>query len=234
VSGGDVREARDTAIEFRATMASAVVCDTTARGVVLPPMTQDGAPFASYLAPPEVGDTAWVLRPNDSLDVWLPYRISTVATTTPGSCHPLGPLLSATARGLARATISFDASPPLAELIGAPLRITRPFRYSLYRASDNLWYLGARDWNSTTLRLNTVQPVSGPYLSAAQGGLRFQYTDTIGLTMPTPVADAAAISLIRIDIRGQSRAPARVLGSGQRAVKRTDSATSVILIHNRR
>jgi prepilin-type N-terminal cleavage/methylation domain-containing protein len=234
VSAGDLREARDTAIEFRGTIASAVICDTTPHGVVLAPATPGGGPFSGFLASPDVGDTAWILRPNDSLDVWWPYRISTAASATPGACLPLGPSLSTTARTLSRSSITFDASPPLADLIGAPLRITRPFRYSLYRASDNLWYLGARDWNSTALRLNTIQPVSGPYLSAAQGGLRFQYLDTSGVTLPTPIADAGAISLIRIDIRGQTRSLARVLGSGQAPIKRTDSATSLILMHNRR
>jgi len=49
--------------------------------------------------------------------------------------------------------------------VGAPVRITRPLRYEVYRASDSRWYLGVSTWSAGLSRFATVQPISGPYRS---------------------------------------------------------------------
>ena len=118
--------------------------------------------------------------------------------------------------------------------IGSVVRVTRPVRYSLYRAGDNLWYLGARDWNTTSQQFNGIQPVSGPFLSAAQHGLAFRYLDTAGAVLATPIANASSITAIRIDLRAQTSAPVRVLSAAGPVAARVDSAHVIVLLHNRK
>jgi len=124
-------------------------------------------------------------------------------------------------------------APPIANFAGSVLRVTRPVRYSLYRGGDGRWYLGQRDWNVTSLRFNTIQPVSGPFASAASRGLVFQYVDSTGAALPTPVSDPRAIALIRVDLRGQSRNVMRAF-AGQAQGKSTDSVHVAVWLRNRR
>jgi prepilin-type N-terminal cleavage/methylation domain-containing protein len=237
-SSGDIRsgEARDTAIEFRGTIASAVVCDTTASGVLLAPAGSGVTGFASFLIPIEAGDTAWVYSAREALDEWRPYRVASVASTahSAATCAPLGPTLTGSERSAARIAIELDAGPPPAGTVGAPVRFTRVVRYSLYRAADGEWYLGARDWNPAAARFNTIQPVSGPFLSPSLGGLAFHYLDTLGVSLATPVLDTRAISLVRIELRGQTKNAARALSAGGPPGKRSDSLSLVVLLRNRR
>jgi hypothetical protein len=230
---GDIREARDTAIELRATIASAVVCDTAAGSVVLAPSVAGAATFASYLTAIVAGDTAWILTRGDSADAWLPYAVSSTATLASGSCSSLGPRLSATARAIARVSIRLASAPPVATLTGAVVRVTRPVRYSLYRGGDGQWYLGQRDWNVTSLRFNTIQPVSGPFSSPSARGLVFQFSDSTGAPLSSPVADTRAIALVRVDVRGQSRGAMRTFASGAQS-KSGDSVCLAISLRNRR
>ena len=107
-------------------------------------------------------------------------------------------------------------------------------RYSLYRASDGGWYLGQRDWNSLALRFNTTQPVAGPFLSPSARGLRLTYLDSMGTSLATPVADTRAIASIHAAFRAQTKHTVGVLAASSATGKRTDTATVVIMLHNRR
>jgi prepilin-type N-terminal cleavage/methylation domain-containing protein len=233
---GDVRngEALDTAIEFRAAIATAIVCDTSTSGVVLAPIGLGAATFASFLTSIEAGDTAWVYSAREPLDEWRPYRVANAvsAMANARSCAPLGPSLAANERSGARTVITLDAGPPPNSMIGAPVRFTRPVRYSLYRAADGDWYLGEREWNPTAARFNTIQPVSGSFLSPSLGGLAFSYLDTLGSPLATPIGDTRAIALIRLDLRGQTKTAARTASGSSR--RRTDSLSLVVLLRNRR
>jgi len=235
VASRDIREARDTSIELRGTIASAVICDTTTNGVVLAPAIAGAMTYASFLTAIDVGDTVWVFTPADSVDDWRPYRVNGVGTPAPKQCSVRGPQLSDSARSLSRVSIDMSPAPPsLGVLIGAPVRVTRPLRYSLYRAGDGAWYMGEKDWSTSAGRFNTIQPVSGPFLSAAAGGLTFTYFDSAGATMPTPVVDPGAIAVVRVRLRGQTKVIANVLGSTASTGKRIDTATVTVLLHNRR
>ncbi len=228
---GDIREARDTSFEIRATIATSVGCDTSGGRLVLSPPSDGAVVYGGVLSPIEAGDTAWVLAATDSAEEWRPLPIAGVTSAPPGDCASRGPRLSTAARTTARVALTLTgltASGPL----GAPIRITRPMRYSLYRGSDGQWYLGQRDWNNVTARFNTVQPVSGPFLSPPSRGLGFRYVDSIGATIPPPVVDTRAIALVRIDVRGQTRSVSRALSIS--GTKRVDSAGQWILLHNRR
>jgi prepilin-type N-terminal cleavage/methylation domain-containing protein len=231
--GGDIREASDTAIELRASIASAVVCDTAAGSIVLAPAVAGPTTFASYLTAIAAGDTAWILTRSDSADAWLPYSVSSTATFAPGSCAPFGPQLTATARATARVSIRLAGAPPVAGLTGTVVRVTRPVRYSLYRGGDGRWYLGQRDWNVASVRFNTVQPVSGPFSPASAHGLVFQFSDSAGGPLVSPVADPRAIALVRVDLRGQSRGAMRAFAPGAQGTS-SDSLHLAISLRNRR
>jgi hypothetical protein len=235
VAAGDIREARDTSIELRATIASAVVCDTTSNGFVLAPVAAGATTYASYLTAIDAGDTVWVFTPTDSVDEWRPFSISGVGTSSPNQCATRGPRLTDSARTLSRVSIGLSTPPPsLGAAIGTPMRVTRPVRYSLYRAGDGLWYVGEKDWSTSAARFNTIQPVSGPFLPAASGGLTFTYLDSAGVPLATPVVDPTTIAAIRVQLRGQTRNVSRVLGSGASSGKRVDTSTVAVLLHNRR
>ncbi len=234
---GDVRsgEARDTSIELRSTIASGVGCDTSSGHVLLAPPTGGAGTFGSVAVAIQAGDTAWVFTPMDTGDVWRPYRVASATGAAAGQCSPLGPHLSDSAVATAgRIALSLDSPPALAALIGTPVRVTRPFRYSLYRASDGAWYLGARDWNTASSRFNTIQPVSGPFLSAASGGLAFTYIDSAGRAIPTPVADTRAVALVGIAVRAQTRLAPRALAAATSTGGHRDSAVISVMLRNRR
>ncbi|MGH7615757.1 MAG: hypothetical protein ACREPM_00855, partial [Gemmatimonadaceae bacterium] len=230
---GDVRDARDTSLELRGIVASAVVCDTTASAIVLAPDIPGAESYASLSSTVAAGDTAWVLAASDSAETWRPYRVSSSISAGAGPCSPPGPALATAARATSRIALTLD-SLPLVSALGAPLRVTRPFRYSLYRGTDGDWYLGQRDWNAAMVRFNSVQPVSGPFLSPASGGLVFTYLDSSGTSLATPVTNTRRIASVRVDLRSATRFAPRALASAPQRGPRVDSAALWILIRNRR
>jgi hypothetical protein len=121
-----------------------------------------------------------------------------------------------------------------ATALGMPLRVTRPLRYSLYRGSDANWYLGQRDWNTTTMRFNSVQPVSGPFLSPPARGVVFHYLDSAGAELVTPVTNTHLISAVLAELRSATKTAPRALASSSQHGPRIDSASLWILLRNRR
>lgn len=231
VDAGDLREARDTAVEFRSTIASAVVCDTIAGGVALMPAVGGDSTFAGFVSPVAPGDTAWVFAPGDSVDSWIPFSIAATTSTSGAPCAAGAPPLGSSAQTSARILLRF--SPPSSKVaVGSVLRVTRLTRYSLYRGGDGLWYLGAKDWNATANRFNTIQPVSGPYASASQRGLELQYFDSVGVAQPRPVVRTRDVARIRVAVRGQTRNVMRAYSSARG--RAADSAILVISLRNRR
>ena len=237
VSAGDVREATDTSVELRGTIASAVVCDTISNVLLLAPASAGVTTYASIATTIDSGDTAWVFTPGDSTDEWRPAAVAAVSMVNVGSgqCSARGPRLGDSARALPRIALRLEPSPAsTGALLGLPVRVTRSLRFSLYRSSDGGWYVGEHDWNAATLRFNTIQPVSGPFLSAAAGGMTLTYLDRDGVRLPTPVADTRAIAAIRASFRGKSKLLSTALGSASSTGKRLDTSSVVTLLQNRR
>ena len=229
---GDIREARDTSLEIRSTIASAVVCDTAGRSVLLGPAHPGADTYAASLTSAAAGDTAWLLDVGDTLERWVPARITSISSATVTTCAPGGPLSTQTyvATALALDTPAVRA--------GTVLRITRPVRYSLYKSADGSWQAGARDWNASLLRFNTIQPVAGPLLPPPEHGLFFSYLDTNGAVIEKPAESLSAVSLIRIASRAQAKGPARVLGAGGAGgaggtLARAESLDVAVFLHNR-
>ena len=226
-SPSDLREALDTALELRATIAMAFVCDTAASELVLAP----GGDDAMMLSPIEAGDSAWVLATSDTSE-WLGARITAVASRAPAPCNSLGPILSDAALHAARIALSLSPMPPTP--LGMPVRVTRPMRYSLYRAADGDWYVGEREWNNLLARFNSIQPIVGPFLKASAGGLLFRYSDSTDALLSTPVLDPRGVSLIELQLRAETRSATRVLSSSAAAGKRFDSTLLTVALRVRR
>jgi prepilin-type N-terminal cleavage/methylation domain-containing protein len=226
---GDIREARDTSLEIRATIASAVVCDTGGAAIILAPAVNDVPSFASIATTIEPGDSAWLLAPNDSTETWTPHRIDAVRSGGAGQCDARGPTLDA-GIDAPRIALAFDSSASTA-WIGTLVRVTRPLRYSLYRSSGT-WWLGERDWSSDNAQFNTIQPVAGPLLSPSSRGLRFEYFDSAGGELTVPVADAHAIALMRIELRAETKTAPRILAANTPS-GRMDSLSMWIMLRNR-
>lgn len=215
-STADLHVALDSAVEVSVTIGSALACATDTGRLRVPGARLDGATLASFLEEPQAGDLAHAFIP-DSASGWL--RLTVAAPPVASGCP------------------RFPESPgwqvPLAEPLvvpaGAPIRFTRRTRVSLYRSSDGGWYLGLKEWNGALDRFNTIQPAAGPlapYGALAESGLHFQFLDSAGGVVPSPV-DPARVALVTIRARGASVRPASV--PGMTAVNQTFHADSTFL-----
>ena len=214
VSGDTLRMLSDSAFEFFATLGSSVVCSVAGQAVSLVPAGVSSELLLTSLpVPPDTGDLLVAYSRPDSVTGarrWIRYRISAVSSAPASSDCP--------------ATTGFtsqsDAQQPALRIsvigaaadiqFGAPVRIVRRARYSLYRSSEGSWYLGYKRCNAVATGCSTVQPVSGPYLPYAPsngGGLRFRFLDSLGGTVPsTRPLDVASVEVtLRSDIAASGR-----------------------------
>jgi prepilin-type N-terminal cleavage/methylation domain-containing protein len=230
-SASDIREASDTSLELRATIANAIVCDTLSSRLVLAPATDDDPRVASFIAPIEAGDSIWLLS-NDGLEaVWRGARVTDVGLHVPGACHLLGPQLSSAGLHASRVTVTLASLPPTP--IGLPVRVTRPVRYSLYHASDGDWYVGQRDWNNALSRFNTIQPIVGPFLKATSAGLVFRYADTSGASLTVPVTNREGIARIDVELRAETKSAMRAFAPASITGKHMDSTLLSVALRSR-
>jgi prepilin-type N-terminal cleavage/methylation domain-containing protein len=194
-AAGDIRagEARDTSLELRAIIGSALVCGGTTSSLIIAPYL---GPFGRSSAPTmQTGDTLWLLVDSDSGESWRPVRLQ-AARRAVGSCSAITDAQGANAFDVTHLW-SVELRDSVSLAVGAVVRDTRPVRYSLYRAGDSKWYLGARSWNSATSQFNLVQPISGPHGSPASGS-RFAYFDSTGARLSSGTPDTQRIA--RIDV----------------------------------
>ena len=137
--------------------------------------------MTAFVRSPAAGDRLSALFSDSLGATWMHLQVAS-APVTEGPC-PSNPMIDA--------TWSITTVEPMALPIGTALRFTRPFRLSIYRSSDDKWYLGARDWNGGGQHFNAIQPVAGPLLRHEDGvgsGLRFMYSDAQGQTPSQPPA----------------------------------------------
>ncbi len=122
-----------------------------------------------------------------------------------------------------------DGRPPEMELVlssavagvtvGSPLRAFRPYIYKLYRGGDGHWWLGQR------LRGGRIQPLAGPFVSPAGGGLRFEYLTSAG----SPALEPGEVSQVRISLEASSLRPIpRAQGPGPYR----DTLSAVVFLRN--
>ena len=192
-AAGDIAGApSDTALQFRAAVGTSFACGASVGSIALLPEQGPGGAYAGMLSTPRPGDTLWWL--GDS--AWSAARVRSVDAAYVTCTAPLafaGPSVRLSLAGAA------DTIPA-----GAPLRLTRQTRYSLYRSADGSWQLGFREWNEATGAFASPQPVAGPLLLAA--GTRrsgYRYYDAAGaeLAMTAGAPDVSRIARIRITMR---------------------------------
>jgi prepilin-type N-terminal cleavage/methylation domain-containing protein len=208
----------DSAIEIFTTVASSIVCTSGTSAFGLPPaVLASGANLTSMLAVPDTGDLALVYiarTPPDSA-TWETHRITGFTSRSLATaCPPSTGFTRAGETSSSAFEVTLASSPSETVRTGAPIRFLRRARYSLYRSSDNKWYLGYRRCTPTgPSSCAAIQPVAGPYDSyaPAQSGLAFRYFDRVGLELP-PGSSPDALARIDIVIRGASSRQANIAG----------------------
>lgn len=209
-----------SAIEFRSTLATAVLCaapnDGAADVDLMPLAAGEGS---DHRGDPVVNATALV-APGDSL--WIhDARSDTAGSSTAWRAH----LVIATARAGEPCMAEADSTsglpvratltPTVAGLLEphAPVRVFRRTRYALYTGSDGQPYLGFTDCRPVVRSpaCSPLQPVAGPYLRAASpsapldGGLLLEYLDADG----KPTDDRFAVAAITVHLRANGALPSQ-------------------------
>lgn len=219
-AAGDVVAALDSAIEFRAVIGAAVICQSAPGRIEIPVPSASGNVLGAYVESPEPDDKATVFFADSVGGTWLGFTVAS-APLRSGTCalFPSSP------------GWSVDLREPIVAPAGSVVRFLRPMRLSLYRASDGSWYLGAKDWNDAAQRFNSIQPVAGPLrpysADAASTGLLFEYLDRTGA-----VVDATQlhqIATIRLTARAATLGPVFAAG---RLQPRTDTLSLLVALRN--
>lgn len=235
---GDIYAMTDSMIDFRAPFGSSVICTiNAARNVItLPPATlASDAGLTSWVSAPVLSDSIFVFDSRDTLtDTMIARRI--IAATTLGSCPTTSGFTSSALEAARGISVALDDTLPTSVPTGSPIRFFRRVRYSLYQASDRLWYLGYRDFvPARSPQWSEIQAVAGPlmpYASSGATGLRFTYRDSTGTAL-TSALDAPRVRSIEIMARAQSDVEVRSRGvktaSGGKYV---DSLRTVVALRN--
>jgi hypothetical protein len=231
-SEGDIvaGEARDSSIQFRATVAGGVICAVTGAEVALVPADARDGELYSALSSPRVGDTLWALADADSSQRWIPAGIVS-SRTAAGRCAA-GSAFVAPAEALA-ASVVLSLSRDVGALgigIGSPVRVTRLARYSIYHASDGGWYLGFRD-AAAGGGFDVIQPVSGPYPSRTS--FRFRYWGDSGAPLPLPIDSTRRVLAVEITLAALAGdVGAAAAGLPRAATSRVDSLDILVGLRN--
>ncbi len=208
----------DSAVELFATVGSSVVCTSPTTQVLslVPSDLASGVYFSSIPVAPDTGDLIAIYAARDSMSGyrrWIRFRISSVSTAAASSvCPPTSGFTSSSDLGKPAYRIAVIGSLS-AIAAGAPARIVRRGRYSLYRSSDGDWYLGYKRCNAVGTGCGTVQPVSGPYLPytpGSGGGLRFRFLDSLGNVLSS--SRPMDVTSVEIVLRAEAGASGRVTG----------------------
>lgn len=192
-------QARDTAIQLRTVIASAIACDTSVGQATITADDTSDLRAGGIAAAPRIGDTLWWHAPG--APGWTARRVTDVSSAT-GVCHLAPP----ESQALLRLGFALPDSVP----IGAPVRITRVARYSFYRAGDGSWQLGIAEWSDILRAFAPPQPVAGPFVrSAPDGGLTgLRYFDAAGgeLRDAGQGIDVARVARVRVSLVAVDRA----------------------------
>jgi prepilin-type N-terminal cleavage/methylation domain-containing protein len=102
---------------------------------------------------------------------------------------------------------------------GSPLRAFRPVTYRLYPGRGGAWWLGQR------LPGGDLQPIAGPFLAPAHGGLVLGYRARDGSAAGLPVG----VSTVKIQVIARSLRP---LPRPRAAAFHLDTLTTVVYVRN--
>lgn len=222
-----IYEMADDHFDFRSLTGSSVLCSVdSSRTTVSVPDRFAWSGLTTWIAAPREGDTVLVLDADTdgAPPMWRVHTLLT-APVAGGSCPTSSGLARTSADELA--ALSLQLAPPLEPTVtpGAALRFVRRARYALYRAGDDLWYLGYLDCApARAVPCSTIQPISGPF---APGGVRFAFRDAAGAI----TSDPARVTQIDVFSRTTSRTPLRAIGFALGF--RTDSVLASVTLRNR-
>lgn len=233
--------ALDSAVEFFSLIGASISCYAAPEYVVrLPPeKLQSGYRQTTLLAAPDSGDLLLVFNDDTAATAgeprWDRHTIAAVSSAPAASVCPsatgftTGADQSAPSHAL---TLSGAVSDGVSS--GAPVRILRRTRYSLYRGSDSRWYLGQRRCGSLAASAcGAIQPVSGPYLAyagAGQGGIGLRYLD-VSFVPLWSASGSARVALVELTVRVRAAAPINLRGPAPSQY--ADSAALSVALRNR-
>ena len=232
--GGDILNMSDSALDIRGNIGSGIVCTHTANSVIIPPLNlANNNYFTTFLTRPKLNDVLIILDdagPGNADDVWLPYTISAIDSTIVGCVNYTNAALDA-GKYRYRYTFATNLSPTIVD--GAPLRMARGVKYSIYKsATDGLWWMGYRECRGDGSGCSAVQPVSGPYRpyvpnDTLNSGVTFIYRDSTNLVTNVKTN----VARVELFVHGETQG-AVALGGGKQAPYR-DFVKVTIALRNR-
>jgi hypothetical protein len=167
---GSVAVRGDTALDLDSHVGISVVCASSPHEIVLPAhRTTRAEPWTVWRLPPEPLDLVAIW---DSTGVWRMATVDSVSGTLGGGCAAGGafPSLEDSVAGAPLTRLRITT--PLTFTLGAPVRVYRPERWTIYRGGDRQWWFGQR--RCPMGECGAAQPVSGPLSPPADSGLRFR------------------------------------------------------------
>ncbi|MDE3151693.1 MAG: hypothetical protein KGL93_05550 [Gemmatimonadota bacterium] len=199
----------DTSLELLARIGAGAGCAVNGGFLVPRGQSAAGPPGADYAATPAAGDRLLVLDDRARPAAWR-ARVVTSVSSNAGACGAAR--VPPAASWILALDSAVEASP------AAPFLLQRRVRFALYRAGDGRWYLGMREWNAAAQRFNAVQPVAGPLgarrASPGRSGLLFEYYNSSGQPLGSPLADPRLAASITVT----ARPPDSTLAAAERTV----------------
>ncbi len=211
VVGDTIRLAVDTAIELSTSIGTSTLCARPSGPTLsLPPDTlASGNELTAWLTTPDTGDDVLVFHDSSAMvpvQGWERFHVVNIGMGPLASVCALSSGLTTAADVVAgRRGYEIAVTPPPSPSIraGAPVRFVRRGRYSVYRASDQQWYLGYRRCSTVTGQCSVVQPVSGPYHGHAVPPISFHYYGSDGREL-TPEGQTVDVARVEIVARDES------------------------------
>lgn len=177
----------DTAASLSLTIALGVICARDGIAILLPPTAVgSGTPLTARGQPVEIGDLVSVLVV-DSLALGARWEQSLVDSatirTTASPCGSTDGWGLPADDGSSRLRLVLRDSLPADLQAGAPVRVSRRGRVSLYESGTGDWMIGWRrcaDVLPSAVACGVIQPVAGP-LQGPGSGLQLSVDSTAGL-----------------------------------------------------
>lgn len=201
--GADLLEASDSAVDVRAAVGGGVACGGPAGASI---ELAGGEGLGWWGAAPRAGDVAAVhdpgALPGAGDDAW---RERPVVDAVAGGCAA-GPFAALAAAGPPAWRLTLGGAPlPPTVAAGAPVRVLRRRRYTLYQGGDQQWVVGMREWDAAGAQ--GVQPLAGPFESPAAGGMRVTVRDAAGAPVAAGAPGAAEVEVRLLAVRRRLGTP---------------------------
>jgi len=189
---GDLRTARDTALEFVHALGSTTVCRSHGDTLVVT-SGADSLPWVTTL-PRLITDDDAVRVWHDDDSRWVARQVRDVSSAA-GACGDS----SLAWPGRATQQLILDSA-ATGLRPGAVVRVLQRERWSLVRGADDNWSLSLATWDPTRLRFAVPQPLLSPLATPsamAGAGLETHALDAVGRRLPdSALARARSIVVV--------------------------------------